>query len=144
MANVYQITEAARQILGHDGVSVLGDGVIEDGTLPPGEDLAVEKQQEIRDLAETLPVAPPRPPTEKIHAAWLKAYLAQQGWREELETIISRSGPIAQALWESGSTFSVTDKLVHDYWNAHTQSENLTVQEVFDAADALRRSVIEG
>lgn len=81
---------------------------------------------------------PVDPNTYTIHAAWLKAYLRSQGWEAELNGIVDTAGPVAQALWESGSTYRVNDKLVVDLWAEHSQSANNTVQDVFNAAAELR------
>lgn len=76
--------------------------------------------------------------TYTIHAAWLKAYLRSQGWEAELNGLVDAAGPVAQALWESGTAYRVDDKLVVDLWASHSQSATMTVQEVFNAAAALR------
>jgi hypothetical protein len=98
------------------------------------EDNRVFREVRVEDV-------PPVPNTE-IHVAWLKAYLSVQGWRDELEAIVTQAGPIASALWESGTTFRITDQMVLDLWANHSASSEKTVQEVFDAAAMLRDQVL--
>lgn len=96
---------------------------------------------ENRVLRTTTLTDAPAPDVTEIHKAWLKAYLAEAGWLDELEAIIAAGPPVAQILWADGSDFAVTDGLVQDLWANHSQAANMTVQDVFNAAAELRETV---
>lgn len=87
-------------------------------------------------IAEYEPQAPA--PIVEIHAAWLRAALAEPGTDKlgAVNAAVASQGPVKLALWEFATTIRIGDANVV----AIAGALNIDLRALFDRADEMRRS----
>lgn len=73
------------------------------------------------------------PPTE-LHAAWLRAALAEAGQADAVNAAVNAAGPVKAALWEFATTISRLDNEVI----AIATALNIDLRALFARADEMR------
>jgi hypothetical protein len=90
--------------------------------------------QEIASLPMADPLPPPSQRPREIHAAWLRAALAEAGKLSAVNAAVAQAGPVKQALWEYATTLNDADTDII----AIASSLKIDLAALFDRAEAIR------
>lgn len=105
---------------------MLAGGAIVDMT--PDEIASLPKPEDAP--APPLPSQRPR----EIHAAWLRAALAEAGKLSAVNAAVAQAGPVKQALWEYATTLNDADTDII----AIASALKIDLAALFDRAEAIR------
>jgi hypothetical protein len=135
------ITGPGGVVLGYGKGLAAGEGEhVHDA--PPDFDTSWVGRKSISMIGEELVVEdvprPPQPPvvneTRSMHAAWIKAALADMGKLAAVDAAVKAAGPVQVALWTNVTSISIADASV----NVIAAALNIDLEVLFDRAEALR------
>lgn len=126
------ITIWSTQMRASRGIKTIVDDVIPDGKVATGSTLVDDGGKPRRTW--TLIDAPPPPVSTELHAAWIRAALADFGKADAVNAAVAAAGPVKQALWDFATTISRNDPDVI----AIASACNIDLEALFRRADELR------